>query len=150
MANGQWKIQIMQEILITNSFEETQKLGINFSNHLKGGDVLALHGDLGTGKTTFVQGLARGLGIKKNITSPTFIIVRQYGIPSPQLYFYHIDLYRVENENEIEGLGLLEIINDSKNIVAIEWAEKIEKLLPKKRINLLFEHLEKNRRKITI
>lgn len=101
---------------------------------------------MGAGKTTFVQGLAKGLGIKRRITSPTFIIVRSYGEEN----FYHIDLYRIESDKDIEGLGIEEIFKDSKNIIAVEWPEKVEKLIPVNRTEIHFEYLDENRRKITI
>ncbi len=137
--------------LITNSFEETQKLGLEFAQKLKGGEVICLHGDLGSGKTTFVQGLAEGLGIKQRIISPTFIIMRTYTI-SHTLYairnFYHVDLYRIESEKDVEGLGLLELIGDPENVVVIEWPEKIEGILPENTIDLYFEYIEDDKREI--
>ncbi len=143
----------MNEEIVTNSFEETQKLGEKIGSDLKTGAILALFGNLGSGKTTFVQGLAKGQGIKKRIISPTFIIVRNYelGIRNQEVkIFYHVDLYRVENEKEVQGLGIEEILNDQKSIIAIEWAEKIKELLPKKRIEIYFEYIDENKRKITV
>ena len=134
----------------TNSFSETQKLGMEFAKDLKGGDVIALHGDLGSGKTTFVQGLAKGLGITKRIISPTFIIMRMYVLSQDIKNFYHVDLYRIENEKDIEGLGLLEIIKSKENIVVIEWPEKIEHLLPTQRYNLFLSYVDEKRRSIII
>lgn len=163
-----------EKIIITNSFEETQKLGEGFVKRIlldqrvslskKCAFVIALHGDLGSGKTTFVQGLAKGLGIKRRVISPTFIIVRSYHFSTPPRlaglrsknkllelkYFYHIDLYRIKSDKDIEGLGLEEIIKDSQNIVLIEWAEKIEKMLPKERWDVRFRYLDENKRRITI
>src|SRR5664279_1657237 len=104
--------------IITNSFAETQQLGVSFAKTLKHGEVIALHGDLGSGKTTFMQGIAKGLGIKKNIISPTFIIMRTYEIGSGHLY--HVDLYRVEKERDVDGLGLGELLHDPESVVAIE------------------------------
>src|SRR5689334_12985517 len=120
----------MQESIITNDFEETQMLGEELAKKIQG-NILALHGDLGAGKTTFLQGFAKGLGIKKQIISPTFIIMRTYEIAGDDRFkqFYHVDLYRIESEHDVEGLGLLEIMKDPENIVAIEWPEKIENLL---------------------
>lgn len=166
---------------ITNSSKETVELGRNFIKrfYLNQGETLAegvtfakvfaLYGELGSGKTTFVQGLARGLGIKQRIISPTFIIIREYKVSPPRSpfghlgggeattstpvrcsAFYHVDLYRVENERGIEGLGLEEILGDPENIVAVEWAEKVKNILPRKRIDIYFEYLEENKRKITI
>ncbi len=135
--------------------KETQKIAEDLAGSLSGGTVLALHGDLGSGKTTFVQGLAKGLGIKGQIISPTFIIVRTYKLDKTHLndlnHFYHIDLYRIEHENGLVGLGIEEIINDPENIVAIEWAERMGSLLPEKRIDIRFEYMDEGkRRKISI
>lgn len=115
--------------IFTNSPEATQDFGKNFANSLKGGEVIALSGDLGTGKTTFVQGLAEGLKIKERILSPTFILMREY---RGDKNLYHIDLYRLENPlNEFSVLGLEEIWGKEQNIIVIEWAEKARQLLPK-------------------
>lgn len=143
----------MKQIIITNSSEETQKLGADFAKRLYCISVLAFYGDLGSGKTTFAQGLAQGLGIKKRIISPTFVIMRTYKINlksqiSKLKTFCHIDLYRIKGERDIKELGLIEIMNDPKNIVAIEWPEKIKDLLPQKRIDIFFEYLDENKRKI--
>jgi len=152
-------------VFITNIFGETQRLGEEFAKdivkrHPPGVVLIALHGELGSGKTTFVQGIARGLRIKRRIISPTFVIVRRYKLKSQmsklkstsQIFklFYHIDLYRVENAKQIETLGIGEILKDPKNIVAIEWAEKMGKLLPKKRWDIEFEYLEEDKRKIFV
>lgn len=148
--------------MITSSREKTIELGEKIAHELKSKRILALYGDLGSGKTTFVQGLAKGLGIKKRIISPTFVISRQYKIPThlgggeattstPARCnaFYHIDLYRIENKRDLEGLGLEEIINDLQNIVVIEWAEKIKHLLSERRIDIYFEYIDENRRRIS-
>lgn len=142
----------MKQEIITNSFEKTRELGFDFAKTIKGG-VVALHGDLGSGKTTFVQGLAKGLGITKDIISPTFIIMRTYelGFKIKDLRFknfYHVDLYRIERERDVEGLGLIELMNDPENIVVIEWPDKIEHLLPENRVDIFFEYLGDDKRKI--
>ena len=143
----------MSKIVITKSFEETRTLGENFAKTLKGGEVLALYGNLGSGKTTFMQGLARGLGVTRNIISPTFIIMRTYEVgaihnESRITNLYHVDLYRIENEKDVEGLGLLELLKDPQNIVAIEWPEKIAKILPEDTKAIHFEYVEEDRRKV--
>src|SRR5689334_12083419 len=89
---------------VSSSEDETKKFAEDFSKNLKG-NIIALTGELGAGKTTFTQGFAKGLGIKDKIISPTFVLVRQHKIPSSQGIFYHIDLYRLENIN-IKELGL--------------------------------------------
>ena len=132
--------------IITKTARETQDLGRKIGSGLKGGEILALTGDLGSGKTTFIQGLAQGLGIKQRIVSPTFILLRKYG------NFYHVDLYRLEGnlDNEIKNIGLPDIWNKKNNIVAIEWAEKIKDLLPSSVTWIKFENLGKDERKIII
>ena len=142
-----------KNIFITNGFEETQNLGKKLAKTLKGGGLVALYGNLGSGKTTFVQGLALGLGIKRRIISPTFIIIRTYDLrpktkDQGRKAFYHIDLYRTETTADIRGLGIDEIIGNSNNIVAVEWAERMKDFLPKERIDIYFEYLDENRRKI--
>lgn len=109
--------------------------------------MICLYGDLGAGKTTFVQGLAWGLGIKKRILSPTFIFIRQYKI-SPGHTFYHIDLYRIEKMEDIQGLGLKEILADKNNIIIIEWPEKIKDILPRYAEEIFFKYIDENTREI--
>ncbi len=138
---------------ISNSYQQTQQIGEEFGRHLVPGTLIALYGDLGAGKTTFVQGLAKGLGINKRIISPTFVLVREHRIMNHELKinkFYHVDLYRIEREKDIEGLGLEEILSDKNAIVAIEWADKLGAKLPKKRIDIYFENVDRDKRKITM
>lgn len=139
--------------IVTNNAGETQKFGAEFAKTLKPGDVIALYGDLGAGKTTFVQGVAKGLGIQRRIISPTFIIQRTYRLNhelSPSTQFYHLDLYRTEGLTDLEGLGLQELLGSEENIVIVEWAEKAKDILPKKRFDIRIEHDEKDKRKITL
>lgn len=122
----------------SHSAEETKRLGANLARLVKAGGVIALTGDLGSGKTVFVQGLTRGLGIKQKITSPTFVVVAAYRRSEGKGSFYHLDLYRVSKAQEWEELGLREILQTPHNIVAIEWAEKAKRLLPPHTIHLNF------------
>lgn len=145
----------MDELLVTNSTDETQQLGFDFAKQLQGGEVLALYGELGSGKTTFTQGLAKGLGITGRIISPTFIIMRTYEIKNTSHHaalrnFFHVDLYRIENKHDIEGLGLMELLGKKENIVVIEWPEKLGTLLPKNAIQLHFSYENDERRKLVI
>lgn len=139
-------METKDKIFITNNFEETKRLGLDFAKFLRKGDIVCLYGDLGSGKTTFVQGLAVGLGIKNRIISPTFVMVRSYKLGA--MGFYHIDLYRIEREKDIESLGIEEIINNKNNIVVIEWAEKLMSKRPKKRIDVKFSYEKSDVRKI--
>ena len=121
-------------------------MGRKFAAELIGGEILALTGDLGSGKTTFVQGLAEGLGFAGRIISPTFFLFRKY--PG----FYHVDLYRFEENvaQEVENIGLTDIWGKDKNIVVIEWAEKIKDLIPAKANWIKFEDMGEDKRRITI
>ena len=113
--------------------------------------VIGLNGDLGTGKTTFVQGFAKGMGIKEKILSPTFIIMRKFEIRNSKFEtFYHIDCYRIENSKEILDLGFKEIISDPKNIIIIEWADRIKKIMPRNTIWINFDFIDTKTRKIVI
>lgn len=156
----------MQHTFITNDFEETRQLGRNIAKNLNGGDIIALYGDIGSGKTTFMQGVAKELGITHKIISPTFVITRIYKIPSHSKKnihnkekrlpkapdkLYHIDLYRLADRKSIQTIGISEILEDQKAIVAVEWAEKANSFFLKKcTISITFEQLENEKRKITI
>jgi tRNA threonylcarbamoyladenosine biosynthesis protein TsaE len=103
--------------------------------------VLALYGELGSGKTTFAQGFARVLGIQEPILSPTFTIIKIYQIPSPFKNFqmlYHVDCYRLQNEKELLELGWEEVISNPHNIVLVEWPERVPKAMPKESRKLSF------------
>lgn len=125
-------------------------MGKEIASRLAGGEVFALTGDLGSGKTTFVQGFAEGLGISSRIISPTFILVRKYGLTGKS--FYHIDLYRLEDdvEGEVKNLGINDVWEKKENIVVIEWAEKIRNVIPKSASWIKFENLGENKRRIEI
>ena len=147
-------------IIISKSSEQTQKIASQLASNLSGNEILCFSGELGSGKTTFIQGLAKGLGITENITSPTFVIFKKYkaknnfhplGDHPKGEEFYHFDLYRIHDPQEVLDLGFTEIINNKKNISAIEWSEKIKDLIPLKNvIYIKLEYQNKNQRKITI
>ena len=106
--------------------------------------IIGLEGELGAGKTTFIQAFAKGLGIGNKITSPTFVLIKKYR------NFYHIDCYRIKTYKDILSLDFLEIISNPKNIILIEWAEKIRKILPKNKIWIKFKIISNKERKILI
>lgn len=141
----------------SHSALQTKKIGrilaeeLSRENTQKRAQILALQGDLGGGKTTFLQGFARGLGIKEKILSPTFVILKKFKIRSLRFkYFYHIDCYRIEKSKEILDLDFKKIASDNKNIVAIEWAERVKGILPQNTILINFEFIDKNKRKIIL
>jgi len=125
--------------LISRSAGQTQAWGRALASLLKGGDILCLVGELGTGKTCFAQGVGQGLGVVEPIVSPTFIRVREYWGGSARLPFYHIDLYRLAEENEALAWGLEEYLY-GEGVCAIEWAERIRELLPPSYLWIHFQH----------
>jgi tRNA threonylcarbamoyladenosine biosynthesis protein TsaE len=134
--------------------EETKEVGKGLADDLKmqrGALVFGLKGDLGAGKTTFIQGFARGLGVREKITSPTFVIMNRFPIKKGRFKnFYHFDCYRIESAEEMKNLEFNDIIGSPRNIVCIEWPEKIKKVLPKDINMIKFDILEGDKRKITI
>lgn len=136
---------------LSNSLTETQKIAREFAKILKGGEVVALYGELGTGKTVFVQAVAKQLGIKSRIKSPTFVLVRNYPLPNKKnINLFHLDLYRLNSISDLKSIDINEIIEDRNNITFIEWAEKAKNYLPQKRINIYIVYKGKNQREITI
>jgi tRNA threonylcarbamoyladenosine biosynthesis protein TsaE len=134
--------------IISYSPEQTFELGNTIGRSLKDGDILALSGELGTGKTCFAGGLARGLGVDENyqITSPTFTLINEY---PARCKLYHFDVYRLGNYSELDDLGYEEYISGN-GVVVIEWAEKIAEVLPAKAVFFKFEYLDEHSRKIII
>ena len=139
--------------IISNSSENTKKVAREFSKKLNPGSILAFYGNLGAGKTTFIQGLAEGLGYKGRVFSPTFIFIRPYKISEQKRIIktlYHIDLYRIEKATDLKTIGIQEFLEDKEAISAIEWAEKIDKFLPKNAMKIMITPLSPTERKITI
>lgn len=134
--------------IITYSANETFAIGRIIGKKLQGGDILALSGELGSGKTCFTGGIARGLGVSENyqITSPTFTLINEY----PAKYkLFHFDVYRLTDYSDLDDLGYEEFIS-GQGVVIIEWAEKIASAIPKKAFFINFEYLDETKRKITI
>jgi len=124
--------------------------------------IVGLYGDLGVGKTTFTQEVAKNLGIKRIVNSPTFVIMKSYSIPDKTCYgvgklkaknyklFYHIDAYRLKNEKELEKLGWKDLISNPKNLIFVEWPENVKKAMPKKHHKVLISHVKEGHRKFKI
>lgn len=136
--------------LIVNSVEETLEIGRKIGEKANSGDIFCLIGDLGTGKTHITKGIAKGLNVSDNITSPTFNIVNEYD--SGRLKLYHFDVYRVNDPDEIYAIGFDEYIF-SDGVSIIEWANYIEELIPEEYLLIKIEkqlHLGDNVRKIIL
>lgn len=123
---------------IVNNVEETLNIGEQIGNLCNAGDIICIIGDLGVGKTHLSKGIAKGLGIKEHITSPTFTIVNEYD--SGRLKLYHFDVYRVNDPDEIYELGFDEYIFDNA-LSIIEWADYIESLIPKEHVRIVLSKL---------
>ena len=156
---------------ITNSEKETYVLAKKYAKNLKGGAVLGLIGNLGAGKTVFIKGLAQGLGLKKNITSPTFVIMKVYPVksrsarilPKAKLLngaysikkgkiknLVHIDAYRLKKGQDLIAIGAQEYFSRPETITVIEWADRVKKVLPKRTKYIKIKILEDNKRKIAL
>jgi len=110
--------------------------------------VIALEGELGAGKTTFVQGFAHALGVTDVVRSPTFLLMKKYPLKKRNLY--HIDCYRLNSSKDLIALEIDSILKDSKNIVLIEWSERAADILPRERITIHLDHISEHERKVTI
>jgi len=126
--------------------EETEDVGERLGRTLEPGAVVALTGELGAGKTCFIQGLVRGLGVTGRATSPTFVLINQYPGRVP---VYHVDAYRTESLTELMDLGLLELLGGG-GVTIIEWADKLESLLPPEAIHVHIDGVGDQPRAITI
>lgn len=134
--------------LSSASLEETEKLASQIGSRLRGGEVLALSSDLGGGKTAFVRGLARGMGSTDHVASPTFTISREYKAPSKHLTLYHFDFYRLA-EPGIMANELAEIIDDPHAVVAVEWGDIVEGVLPDKKVVVQIKRTGEDSREFT-
>lgn len=137
----------------THSTEETREVGKNFAKTLKPRTLVCFEGDLGTGKTTFIQGVLEGLGAKRPFVSPTFILMKQYQLSVPTengiKYVYHADAYRL-GAKEFREIGFEEWISDAQGITLLEWPERIAELLPEKYITVHIASVSENERRIEI
>lgn len=137
----------MENKLYTGSEEETEKTALDFSKKLKGSEIIALTGDLGTGKTCFVRGMCLGLGIDNVVHSPTFTLLNIYNGKYP---VYHFDLYRLKSMREVIEIGFDEYIGKKDGICVIEWAEKIEESIPANAVWIKIKHCGENKRELLI
>ena len=148
----------MKKKIILKSLKEMNAFAAKYAKTLKGGEVLALTGELGSGKTAFVKGLAKALGIKHVVQSPTFLLMKCYPVlqatshnsdvrsesdmTSDLQAFCHVDAYRIKNERELINIGLGEKLEDPSVVTAIEWADLVKKIIPKRAVWINFSHGE--------
>ncbi len=131
---------------VSHSTEQTRRLGARLGQLVGGGEVICLVGDLGTGKTCMVQGIARGMGIDEQVTSPTFVLVNEYA--GDTLPLYHIDLYRIVDVKAAHSFGLDDYLYGD-GVCAIEWAERVEDLWPDEYLLVQLRHLDEAKRGLT-
>jgi tRNA threonylcarbamoyladenosine biosynthesis protein TsaE len=129
---------------LSHSPEQTRRLGVRLGEMLRGGHLICLDGDLGAGKTTFTQGIARGWGALEPVTSPTFVLVNQYHRADAELLF-HVDAFRLATPEEAEAMGLDELLAEGR-VVIIEWPHHIEGILPEDRLRVAMSWVDESRR----
>ncbi|PWB38862.1 MAG: tRNA (adenosine(37)-N6)-threonylcarbamoyltransferase complex ATPase subunit type 1 TsaE [Parcubacteria group bacterium] len=135
---------------ISKSVSDTEAVATKVAQRLQGGDWLALVGNLGAGKTVFVKGLARALGVSANLTSPTFVLLKAYDTGHKVIKkFVHVDCYRLDGKEDLMDIGLSDYLNQKDTVVVIEWADKIRGL-PDKTIKINIDYRPDNQRKILV
>lgn len=137
---------MITEKVITSSQEQTQKLGDKLARELGPGSFVALSGPLGSGKTTLIQGICKGLGVKELVRSPCFVIMTQY---PGKLQVYHFDLFRLKSREELFSVGYEEYFYGD-GICLVEWAEKAEDFLPRERVDVLLRIVSETKREIRL
>ncbi len=142
-------IQVDKQVVETHSEKETEKFASELAKSIKPGTVIALHGDLGAGKTVFSRGFARGLGITEPISSPTYTIIQEYKVDTER-WFYHMDLYRIDDYVAALAFGVEEYLEEPTAYVLLEWPMRIKELLPVETQHVFIEHLSETARKITL
>ena len=131
------------------NIEETNQIAKDLADKLQGGETIALSGNLGVGKTVFVKALAKALGIKEEVTSPTFVLMKVYDIKHKHIrQFVHADCYRLDGVEDLKDIGLSDFMEDN-TVIVIEWADKISNL-PSNVINVKFDYITDTKRRLVI
>lgn len=135
-------------VIVSKSERQTIELGSEIARHLKPGDLVALSGDLGAGKTTLVKGIAKGLGVKdhKYVNSPSFVLVKEY---KGRIPLFHFDIYRLSHLKDIEDIGYEDYLG-KRGVVVIEWAKKMSRILPKRYLEISLKIKNPDQRIIAI
>lgn len=144
--------------MITNSAKATQALGKKFVKKLKAGGMFGLVGELGSGKTQFVKGIAQGLGIKQKITSPTFVLMRVYPVMQQGKSakhktikrLVHVDAYRLKQPHHLQAIGLEDYLVDPTALIVVEWADKVRSIMPRQAKIIDFKHKSLLKREISL
>ena len=133
----------------SKSVAQTEAFAGELARTLAGGEVIALHGEMGAGKTHFVRGLVAGLGgDPRTVSSPTFVLLNVYD--AGRLKVFHLDAYRVHGSEDFDAIGFTELLDQPGGVVVVEWAERVESLLPKDRINVRIRATDGTRREIIV
>lgn len=136
--------------VIAHSVAETEAAAADLAGTLRGGECVALHGEMGAGKTQFVRGLVRGLGGNaRAVSSPTFVLLNVYDTPPIRLPVFHLDAYRVGGPDDFEAIGFPELLSQG-GVVVVEWPQRVERLLPPDAIRVLIEPVGETMRRIEI
>ena len=136
---------------ISRSVKDTGKFAKSLLPKLKSGNILALSGNLGAGKTVLAKALANALGVSETVNSPTFVLMKVYDVSQPAIKkFVHVDCYRLDQAEDLADIGLQDYLDDPESLIVIEWAEKIKNLPADKIINIKIESLGGDQRKITV
>lgn len=132
--------------------EELEDLAELIAKKVKPGNIVALYGDLGAGKTTFVRYLVSALGFKDRVQSPTYVLIRKYSRIQTSIFkrIYHADLYRLTSEAELSDLGLQELFSEKDSLIVIEWPEIVERYLPRSSVKVYFEYVDEKTRRINV
>lgn len=138
---------------LSKSEKETYQIAKDLAQKAQPGDIFTLEGDLGSGKTTFIKGFAKALGIKNEVTSPTFVLLKKYKVLNSNRgiqNLIHVDCYRMDSPEDAYSIGLDEFFGDKEAIILIEWPSKITSLLPKRTKKIKFEYINTSTRKISL
>ena len=153
---GDWRYRTLMQA-ITHNPEETAQMAADVATEVikrmpsaSAAMVLGLTGELGSGKTTFVQAFARALGVQTRPKSPTFTLMHEYPIPESSLSLWHLDCYRLEGRKDLEALDLASVLADPTNIVLIEWPERAGDILPRDRVLIRFGHAGEDKRSVSV
>lgn len=135
--------------IISRSEEDTASLARELAAKLPRGTVIALYGDLGAGKTVFSRAFAKAIGVTETVSSPTYTIIQEYLLDDGG-YFYHLDLYRIQNSRDALAFAVDEYLNDANSYALLEWPERIEDILPPDTLIINIKHLSDTEREITV